>query len=230
MTQVVGYLKRIYKSDTFMRKLISKLYYLLQRNSAKVKGENNSIERSEALLSKVTFDIVGNDNEIIIGVGARFSNVRIYIRGSNHKLLIGDNCIVRSGSFWFEDSNCTITVGDHCTIEEAGIAVTEPHSRIELGKDCMLSGGISIRNGDSHSIIDLNTNKRINYAQDIDIGDHVWIGSQVQILKGVKIGPNSIIGLRSIVTKDIPSNCIAVGVPAKVVKERVTWDRERIYE
>jgi len=52
----------------------------------------------------------------------------------------------------------------------------------------------------------------------IVIGQNVWIGSGVRIQKGVTIGDNSVIGANSVVTKDIPANCIAVGMPARVVK------------
>ena len=55
----------------------------------------------------------------------------------------------------------------------------------------------------------------------IKIGENVWIGSNVRICKGVTIGDNSVIGANSIVTKDIPSNCVAVGNPARVVKENI---------
>lgn len=55
----------------------------------------------------------------------------------------------------------------------------------------------------------------------IKIGENVWIGSNVRICKGVTIGNNSVIGANSVVTKDIPDNCIAVGIPAKVVKEHI---------
>lgn len=55
----------------------------------------------------------------------------------------------------------------------------------------------------------------------IKIGENVWIGSNVRICKGVTIGDNSVIGANSVVTKDVPSNCIAVGLPAKVVKENI---------
>ena len=57
----------------------------------------------------------------------------------------------------------------------------------------------------------------------IKIGNHVWIGQGATILKGVTIGNNSIIAAGAIVTKDIPANCIAAGVPARVIKEDVNW-------
>lgn len=79
-------------------------------------------------------------------------------------------------------------------------------------------------------IVDIKTGNRINYAKDILIDDHVWLGNHVQILKGVKIGTNSVLSIGSIVTKDIPINSVAVGIPAKVVKCNVNWLRDRIYK
>ena len=69
---------------------------------------------------------------------------------------------------------------------------------------------------------------RINHAKDVVIGNHVWIGRNVTINKVVGIGSNSIIAGHSVVTKNIPSNCIAAGTPAKVVKYQIDWLRERI--
>ena len=68
--------------------------------------------------------------------------------------------------------------------------------------------------------IDVETrNKRLEYARPIEIGDNVWIGGDVIILPGVKIGNNTVIGAGSVVTKDVPANVIAVGNPCKVIKE-----------
>ena len=67
---------------------------------------------------------------------------------------------------------------------------------------------------------DMRTWKYADHAP-IIIGENVWIGMNVRICKGVTIGDNSIIGANSVVTKNIPANCIAVGIPAKVVKTEI---------
>lgn len=62
-------------------------------------------------------------------------------------------------------------------------------------------------------------NKGLEYAKPIEVGNNVWIGGNVVVLPGVKIGDNCVIGAGSIVNKDIPSNCVAVGNPCRVIKE-----------
>lgn len=225
--------KKIYNIILRKKNLVQKLvfiYNLLNRNRKKIKGTNNIVKYSNAFLKKVNFDIKGDNNIIFIEKNTRLSNLKIFIRGSNHNLHINESCIIKNTDLWFEDNDCQIIIGSKTTIEGAHIAVTEPNSIIELGKDCMLSFGIDIRSGDSHSIIDLSTNKRINYAKNIKIGDHVWIGAHVEILKGSIIEDNSVVGIRSIISNYIPSNCIAAGAPARVIKKDINWLRERIYE
>jgi len=62
-------------------------------------------------------------------------------------------------------------------------------------------------------------NKGIEYAKPIEIGNNVWIGGNVVVLPGVKIGDNTVIGAGSVVNKDIPANVVAVGNPCRVIKE-----------
>lgn len=61
-------------------------------------------------------------------------------------------------------------------------------------------------------------NKGLEYAKPIEVGNNVWIGGNVVVLPGVSIGDNVVIGAGSIVTKDIPSNSVAVGNPCRVIK------------
>ena len=68
----------------------------------------------------------------------------------------------------------------------------------------------------------INTDERnsgLEYAYPIKVGNNVWFGGNVTVLSGVKIGDNAVIGAGSVVTKDIPKNCVAAGNPCKVIKK-----------
>ena len=132
---------------------------------------------------------------------------------------------------WIEDNDCEIRIGTRTTFEDVHFSVTEPKSKIIIGEDCMFAYDIDLRTGDSHSIIDSTTMKRINYAKNVEIDNHVWVASHVSILKGVKISPNSVVATRSTVTKIFDKSGVLIGgTPAKVLKENITWDRTTIYE
>ena len=69
-----------------------------------------------------------------------------------------------------------------------------------------------------HPIDAESRNKGLEYAYPIVVGNDVWIGAGVHVMPGVTIGSNVVIGGGSIVVKDIPDNCIAVGNPCKVIR------------
>ena len=64
-------------------------------------------------------------------------------------------------------------------------------------------------------------NKGLEYARPITVGNNVWIGAGVTVLPGVKIGDNVTIGAGSLVNRDIPSGCVAVGVPCRVIRQEL---------
>lgn len=97
---------------------------------------------------------------------------------------------------------------------------------ITIGTDCMFSSNINIFNSDTHQII--FENKVINTNKSIRIGNHVWIGKNSSILKGTMIGDNVIVGMNSTVTKDIEEGKMVVGNPARVIKNNITWNRDRV--
>ena len=70
----------------------------------------------------------------------------------------------------------------------------------------------------------------LQYNKDVDIGENAWIGANVVIVPGVHIGKNSIIGAGSVVTKDIPDDVLAVGVPCRVLRAVGEHDREYFYK
>ncbi len=61
--------------------------------------------------------------------------------------------------------------------------------------------------------------EKLGIAEPITIGNDVWIGGNVTILPGVTIGDNVVVAAGAVVTKDLPSNCVVGGIPAKVIKD-----------
>lgn len=93
------------------------------------------------------------------------------------------------------------------------------YSSITIGHGVAISENVTIWDSDTHTII----GKENTMTQPIIIGNQVWIGANVTILKGVTIGDGVIIAAGSVVTTTIPPNCLAAGIPAKVIKEKVNW-------
>lgn len=115
------------------------------------------------------------------------------------RFIIGDRC-----SFGF---NCSIMCSDDLFIDD----------------DVMVGSYVLITtlNHGCNPESDSSYQRQPLVSKKVHINRNVWIGDKVTILPGVEIGENAIIGANSVVTKNIPANSIAVGIPAKVVKR---WD------
>jgi len=110
-----------------------------------------------------------------------------------------------------------IEIGENSWINNNFIAIAEGEG-IEIGANTLIGSSCEIVDSDFH---DLQPGKRMGgvaKTAKVKIGENVFIGSNVKILKGVVVGKNSVIANGSVVTKSIPENVIAAGVPAKVIR------------
>jgi maltose O-acetyltransferase len=90
--------------------------------------------------------------------------------------------------------------------------------RIEIGAHCQIGDHVAIYDSDFHEIAPATRTRSAGPSAPVIIGNNVWLGSRVIVLKGVTIGDNSIVGAMGLVTRSIPPNSIAAGVPAKVIR------------
>lgn len=98
-------------------------------------------------------------------------------------------------------------------------------THIYIGDYTMLGPNVVIATA-GHPILPQLREKAFQYNMPVHIGKNCWLGAGVIVLPGVTIGDNSVIGAGSVVTKDIPSNVIAVGNPCKVLREISEHDRQ----
>lgn len=121
---------------------------------------------------------------------------------------------VRNNIHIFSDAQLRIGSG---TYINEGTKISCKHN-IVIGKNCAISNDVSIMDSDFHCIEGQTVQEN-----GVIIGDHVWIGADVSILKNVKIGRDCIIGARTLVTRDVPDHCLAVGNPMRILKKDTNW-------
>lgn len=176
------------------------LYSNIEKSIFIINGNENTINANSLEIINSSISITGNNNEIIIEDKTKLSNCNIIVRGTGCKILI--------------DSQTTF---GGARIINVGI-----NNAIQIGKNCLFADHIEIWASDTHSIYDAE-NQMINPECPIMIKDNVWIGAHVKILKGVTINRESVIGIGTIVTKDVPANTISAGNPNRVIKDGVNW-------
>lgn len=102
-------------------------------------------------------------------------------------------------------------------------------AKVLIGDNVLIAPNVTITTA-GHPVHYLRRLEGYEYAFPITIGDNVWIGSGVTINPGVKIGDNSVIGSGSIVTDDIPQNCISFGNPCRVYREITDEDKQYYFK
>ena len=128
---------------------------------------------------------------------------------------VGDDAILINQPFYC-DYGKHISVGKRFFANFNFTVLDE--ARVTIGDDCFIGPNVGIYTA-CHSTDPVERNTRQEWALPVTIGDNVWIGGSVTILAGVTIGDNVTIGAGSVVTRDIPSNSIAVGNPCRVIKK-----------
>jgi maltose O-acetyltransferase len=161
---------------------------------------------------------------IAIGETVRF-NVPVRNGGAG-SLVIGEhNCFgyplaarLGSGEILLQARNAgsEITIGEGNTFSN-NISIVA-NQRVTIGNHCVMGDQVAIIDCDFHELSPETRNRSAGHIRPVHIGNNVWLGSRVMVLKGVTIGDNSVIGAMSMVNKSIPPNCLAAGFPARVVR------------
>lgn len=117
---------------------------------------------------------------------------------------------------FFTDYGINCFIGENTFINRN--AYLMDGGKITIGKHCFIGPNCSMYTA-NHPFLPDERNTGLEKALPITLGDNVWIGGDVTILPGVTIGDNAVIGAKSLVTKDIPANSIAVGAPCRVIRK-----------
>jgi acetyltransferase-like isoleucine patch superfamily enzyme len=125
---------------------------------------------------------------------------------------IGDGTKIRCHEGVVEIGPKTV-MGQECTISA--------YQRVRIGEQCVIADRAMFIDFD-HGIVEVERPIRLQgiYKRDVEVGSNVWIGYGACILRGVRVGDNSVIGTNAVVTKDVPANAVVAGAPARVIRMR----------
>lgn len=112
--------------------------------------------------------------------------------------------------------NSSIRIGADCSMNNNFSIISL--LAVEIGERVMIGDGVSIFDSDFHRVDPTTRWDGSDDPEPVSIGRNVWLGSRVLILKGVTIGENTVVAAGSVVTKSLPPNVVAGGVPAKVLR------------
>ena len=133
---------------------------------------------------------------------------------------MGDNCCILQ-SFWC-DYGYNISAGENLFINHNCVILDG--AKVTFGNNVFIAPNCGFYTA-GHPLDYQRRNQGLEYARPITVGDNVWIGGGVQVMPGVTVGSNVVIGGGSIVTKDIPSNTVAVGNPCRVLRPITEVDK-----
>ena len=104
-------------------------------------------------------------------------------------------------------------IGQECTISA--------YKRVRIGEQCVIADRAMFIDFD-HGVVEVERPIRLQgiYKRDVEVGSNVWIGYGACVLRGVRVGDNSILGTSAVATRDVPANAVVGGVPARVLRMR----------
>lgn len=148
---------------------------------------------------------------------------RIFIKGNSYI----NNLEIKIGNH-FSINNSIIEIGEGGWIGGLKCVVESDKSQLYIGGDFVISSDVFIRMGEyPHLIFDKITGKYLDTSTILTIGNHVWLGEKVTILKKAKIPDGCIVGTCSVVTRRFEEdNVLIAGNPAEIRKKNVFWERD----
>jgi acetyltransferase-like isoleucine patch superfamily enzyme len=170
---------------------------------------------------------LGSDSIVIVGRGVTLPT-SIVLWGTGGVVVIGDGTSVANSDLYCGD-NSTIALGANISCAGGAAINARNGGLICVDSDGLWSNRVQMSTDDMHAIIDTRTGERINvYGGSIRVGRHVWLGQEVILMGGTCLGRDCIVGARSIVKIAAPQNAIVAGVPARILREGITWSHNDI--
>ena len=200
--------------------------------TVKTQGDINNLEKNriegKPEITNSTISFKGNNNILYCEGNVKINGAQILFEGNNSIVYLSSTINSQYSITLVIYNNSTFFIGREGNLSTPININIQESQNVIIGAECSLSSGVNIRTADIHPIYDNSTKQRINHAQSVFIGDHVWIGHLSYISRGVKIGSGAIVENYSFVPHNarIHSNSLVIGNPVRIEKQNVFFTKE----
>ena len=189
-----------------------------------VGGKGNSISLRDCWITKTDIVFQGHRNAIEFNEAALL-NCSIIVQGSNHHIVLDREVQLSNVVIKVFGSDNVIHIGARSSLGGGLIVHGGKGIEIQIGEGCVLAEGLEIWSTDTHSLYKEGEERNCsNPPRSIRIENHVWLGKDVAVMKGVTIRHDAVVGIRSVVTKDVDSCSLYVGSPCRKVRDNIRWN------
>lgn len=154
------------------------------------------------------------------------SQFKLKITGGGHVFAVAGGTGRHNFQVSLRTGEALFLLGRDSSTNGGNAMVEGPGRRMLVGDDAMFAVGVQLRNADSHGIVDLATGEQVNLPEDVLVGPHVWLAAGASVMKGVTVGRGAIVAAQAMVTRDVPPCSLVAGIPARVMREGVSWTRQ----
>lgn len=176
------------------------------------------IDRSaRVIIDKQGFFVCGTDTSSFKGWAGR---TKLHMEKKSKLFVNGEFWLGRGSKLWLLENGELTLNGPNSYTSGNNLIICK--DQVVIGARTQIAWGVTISDHDFHKTYDLEGNQQLETAP-VKIGNDVWIGANATILKGVTVGDRAVIASGAIVTRDVPSESLVGGNPAKIIKEKVIF-------
>lgn len=206
--------KSFYFQMAFRCAIIKTIWYSIRFRGVVVVGRGSRIRvhrRARVTLGQGSMLIIGMSHDTPAGATLR-------MEPRSHRQIDGRVQIMRAARV-VVNWGAELAIGDGSFFMDGSSIIC--YDTITVGARCAISWGVFILDTDIHRIVrDVDSSPN----SPVSIGSNCWIGVNATVLKGVRLGDGSVVAAGAVVTRDTPQRSQVAGVPARVVRENVSWE------
>lgn len=188
-------------------------------------GDNDVVVAASFLEKGSGAIVVRGKNNVVRIEDAHHAGAANFVLAGGARLTIESRVVFFHLGIHLLAEGATTTIGAGSGFNGSSVITVHERANVAFGAGCLIASDVVIAASDVHKIFDVETGERLNEAGDITLGERVWVSHRATLLKNTSLGDDSVVGASSVVSSAFPPNSLVAGVPARLIRSGIRWER-----